>query len=483
MGMKLNKKLSKLSIKSLNSLQKHVIPLLTSNLHSNQHNDLIVISPTGSGKTLTYLLPILDNIENHKVKNSLQFLILAPTRELCLQIKNVVQQFTNDVSLMIGGLPFTKSKSIVVGTPGRVLEQLMNGQIRTELMNTLIIDEFDRMMEMGFMENLKCVFEYFGECRKFMFSATLPSDFINTQLEENTIKVDVKDDIKVESNILVNNIEEKKPINTIKVDIKDDNSINNIENKIIEENEIVDIKSTDVVLKNSLAFLKLKNPKLIKHTISSKTEHFYIKCNNHNKLEYLYSLLKSNKTVVVFMSTCKQVKFYYRLFSKFYKNTYLLVSKMSQNRRISQFNNFNEKGGILFCTDLGSRGLDFDINCVVQFEIPNSLDDYIHRAGRSGRRFKPGQVNRSIIFLLESEIKFINTLYKINNIKLEEMNLKNHKVQKKVKSILRKNKEIREIGCRFIETYKNSLDLLRNRYDYNVNEIIAEIKDYFGYKE
>lgn len=184
--------LESLQINSLNEMQEVSIA-------SSKKNDIILISPTGSGKTLAFLFPILERLKNEEA--GIQALILAPSRELAQQIEQVwkkmqtgykVNCFYGGHSTRIEKSSLTHPPALLVGTPGRIAYHIRNGNFDTRSIHTLVLDEFDKSLELGFHEEMSFIIEHLENVnRRLLTSATLLEDIPSfTQLNQDAIRID-----------------------------------------------------------------------------------------------------------------------------------------------------------------------------------------------------------------------------------------------------------------------------------------------------
>ena len=412
----------------------------------NYDQDVLIQSETGSGKTLAYLIPVINDFISSKINRNdgCKCLIIGPTRELCLQINNVLSVLLQKYhfiiyGILIGGENRVKEKqrlrkglTVVVGTPGRILDHLENTKsFKYNQLKYFIMDESDRLLDLGFFKFMKSI--------------------INI-INNNGTGLD-------RLNILVSA------------------TLNNSEsmNKLIK------------LSLNNYKFISLKDKQII--NIPKGLKHFYINIRLSNKFICLIGLLrllfnndKSNKDfkVIVFMSTCNMIEYTYMLF-KHVKNIFNnddtnnssgiignskikffeLRGNMDQQTRTKIFFEFcNIKYGILFCTDVCERGLDIPkVNYIIQYTPPTNLQNYIHRSGRTARI---GNIGNTIIFLTHHEIKFMDLLRDKCDVKFIKYN------QFKIFNKLDKDYEFHLKG------YKKHKKLLKNMDDINVKHIIFE---------
>src|SRR5690554_2112714 len=320
--------------KSPTPIQAQAIPLIQSN------HDLIACAQTGTGKTASYLLPVMDGICKLEKKPPISALVLAPTRELALQIDQQIEglaYFTGISSIAIygggNGADYEQQRKslregvdIIIATPGRLIAHLNSGGVLFNDIKFLVLDEADRMLDMGFQEDLLHIIRKLPSQRQtLLFSATMPSKI------------------------------------------------------------------------RQFAQKLLKNPQHINIATSSPAEGILQQCYrvyDENKNALLVDILKNGeyKSVIVFASTKEKVK---RLDLDL-KKTGLKVkafhSDLKQDERQQILLDFkNRKLNVLVGTDVLSRGIDVDgIDLVVNFDVPGDPEDYIHRIGRTARAESTG---------------------------------------------------------------------------------------------
>ncbi|KAK2195844.1 bifunctional P-loop containing nucleoside triphosphate hydrolase/Helicase [Babesia duncani] len=330
--------------------------------------DVIGVSRTGSGKTLAYLLPgILHAIAQPQVEpgEGPIVLILAPTRELCQQINREAQRYVSAVGLrgvvVYGGVDkyqqqqqIAEGLEIMVATPGRLLDLLTMGAVKLDRVSYLVLDEADRMLDMGFEPQIRSIYSQVRPDRQtMMFSATLPKNIRN--LAKDFCKSDC-------IYIQVGNLELTA-------------------NPNIKQN--VSIVDPSQLNKNVVDFLQSHQGK--------KTLVF---CDTRMNCDHLVNELAYRRIGAVALHGGKT-------------QTY-------RTRVIHQFR--SQPGGILVATDVASRGLDIpDVEWVVNVDAPKNLEDYIHRIGRTGRGNSTGN---SILFMArhpqdEIRMRFASQLVKL----------------------------------------------------------------------
>jgi ATP-dependent RNA helicase DeaD len=295
--------------------------------------DLLVQSETGSGKTLCFALPSIEMITKGK---GIQALIIAPTRELAKQVAHEYEKFSKSkklkVSIIYGGVSINNQitslvkSEIAVGTPGRLLDLLNRNALNLSRCSMLIIDEADKLMEMGFIEDVKLIMNEMPKKRQtLMFSAT-----INSQ---------------------INRIVERYLKNPLKIIL--DNIINN---------------------------LRLKQ--------------YYYDVKSRDKISLLIHLLKKDKRglILVFANTKHQTRFLVKILKKMGVKSECINGDMSQNARERTMRDFiRGKFDTLVATDVAARGIHVDgISHVINFDLPDDSETYLHRIGRTARSGKKG---------------------------------------------------------------------------------------------
>ena len=328
--------------------------------------DVLGSALTGSGKSLAFLVPILENLYREKWSkyDGLGCLIIIPTRELGMQLfetlNKVGKYHSFSAGLVIGGKDISiekkniKEMNILIATPGRLLQHLRETpELYFDNLKMLVIDEADRILELGFAEAINAILEYLPNTRQtLLFSATL-----------------------------------SKSIQSLsRLSLKSYEYINVLPNK------------EDIATKKKLA-------------------QYYSEVDLYNKFNYLFSFIKSHlkSKTIVFLSSCKQVRFVYESFKILHPGVTVMEihGKQKQTKRTAIYYTFLEKTeAVLFCTDVAARGLDFpNIHWVVQVDCPEDVESYIHRVGRTAR-YKSG--GNGILMLLPSELKFLELLEKKN---------------------------------------------------------------------
>ncbi len=301
--------------------------------------DMIACAQTGTGKTAAYLLPLLDR-QVQANSEGLNTLILVPTRELAMQIDQQIEGFGyfmpitsiavyggNDAGLWSGQKnALTTGANVIVATPGRLIQHLSMGYVKMDSIKHLILDEADRMLDMGFYEDIMQIVSHLPKKRQtLMFSATMPNK-IRTMARE------------LLSNPEEVNIAMSKPAEGI-------------------------IQGAYVVYENQ-------------------------------KIPLVNSLLKGKDltSIIIFSSTKQKVKDIHRSLRQNGFNASAIHSDLDQKDRTEVMREFRNKNiQILVATDIIARGIDVvGIDLVINFDVPNDAEDYVHRVGRTARASSTG---------------------------------------------------------------------------------------------
>lgn len=371
-------------------VQEEVIPRLL------KKEDVIVKSKTGSGKTASFGIPICENIDIEN--NNVQALIVVPTRELALQVKDEISNIGRlkkiRCSAIFGKQPIKEQirelkqrVHIVVATPGRIIDHIGRNTINLDDIKYFIIDEADKMLNKGFIEDMEFILNKIPKnSAKGLFSATIDDDI--QYICDKYLKVSNILDIKY------NELFDKKQI---------------IENKIKS--------SENDKYKNLKSIIYMENPTSL-----------IIFCNTKDKVKKLYENMKKDGFLVE-----------------------ELHGDMSQDKRIFVIKDFkNNKFNILISTDVAARGIHIDdISLVINYDVPRDKENYIHRIGRTGRKDSYG---KAITIFTDKDDKYINEIeaylgYEIKvleELKIDDIDKGKIKFEKKSKEVLknRKNKII-----------------------------------------
>jgi ATP-dependent RNA helicase DDX31/DBP7 len=395
--------------------------------------DVMVKSETGSGKTLTYLLPILNQLQGAvpRVERSdgTMALILAPTRELCLQILEVLQRVVQPFIWLVPGMitggeqrkrekaRLRKGVTVLVATPGRLLDHLTNTQcFRFDQLRWLVIDECDRLMDGGFQEQMTAIFELLCKTKNSpgMAKARYTGNKDAYLAQRQTMLLSATIDERVKS--------------FAGISMKDPAFIDAGEGAAADADLAADAAraSAPAGMESGEEALVGDDTQATYATPVQLQQHYMVvPCKL--RLPVLVGFLRSTFAkslkckIVVFMSSCDSVDFHHALFTHkdredlFGRGRVADVSRLhgglSQSARRDAFRQFvRATTGVLLCTDVAARGLDLPaVDWIVQFDAPQETRDYVHRVGRTARR---GQEGSSLLFLMPSETGYLRHLQK-----------------------------------------------------------------------
>jgi len=335
--------------------------------------DVVGIAQTGTGKTFAFLLPIFRLWKFNKTPYAVM-MVIVPTRELVAQVVGEIEKLTTYMNVVVKGvyggtnintqkLAVDEGLDIVVGTPGRLMDLLLDGVLKTKQIKTLIIDEVDEMLNLGFRTQLKNLFELLPLKRQnLMFSATM------TEEVEGVIDMVTDYYTKIEA----------APSGA---------PLENIE------------------------------------------QYIYTPQNFNTKANLLSLLLNedvSMKKVLVFVSTKKMADaLYERMFSSFIEQVGVIHSSKSQNYRFAAVDSFmNGTFRFLIATDIIARGLDVTgVTHVINFDLPDVAEKYIHRIGRTGRAEEKGI---AISFVAEQDKEVKEEVEKLMKLNITPVDLPEH---------------------------------------------------------
>lgn len=312
--------------------------------------DIIGQAQTGTGKTTAFGVPIIENIDMRT--RAIQALVIAPTRELAIQVSEELYRIGNDKRVKVlsvyGGQDIGRqiralrnNPQIVVGTPGRLLDHIKRKTMKLENVQTLVLDEADEMLNMGFIEDINAIMENVPEERQtLLFSATMPAP------------------------------------------------IRKIAETFMKEPEVVKIKSKEMTVEN--------------------IEQYFVKAQEREKFDVLSRILNVHQPelAIVFGRTKRRVD---ELAHALSIRGYIaegIHGDLTQAKRMSVLRQFKEgKIDILVATDVAARGLDISgVTHVYNFDIPQDPESYVHRIGRTGRAGKSGM---AITFVTPREMGYL----------------------------------------------------------------------------
>lgn len=326
------KAIGELGFEKPTPIQEQTIPFIL-----NSEMDIIALAQTGTGKTAAFGLPVIHHIEEHDKK--VQALVLCPTRELCMQITNDLTLFSKYIKGLYvvpvyGGSSIDKQISalvrggqIVVGTPGRVLDLVKRKKLRLETIKYLVLDEADEMLNMGFKEDLDAILSQTPEGRQSMlFSATMPKEIAS-----------------------------------------------------LAKRYMQNAKEISVGKKNAGA---------------ENVQHHYYVVQASNRYLALKRIMDFYPNIygIVFCRTRQETKDVAEKLMQDDYNADALHGDLSQAQRDYVMSRFRNKSlHMLVATDVAARGLDVnDLTHIINYNLPDELDAYIHRSGRTGRAGKHG---------------------------------------------------------------------------------------------
>jgi len=360
------KVLDEVGYETPSAIQEQCIPYLL-----NGH-DVIGQAQTGTGKTAAFALPLIDRIDIST--NQVQLLVLAPTRELAIQVSEAIQTYARHlkglhVLPIYGGQsydiqlrPLKRGVHVVVGTPGRVMDHIKKGTLKLNSLKALVLDEADEMLRMGFIDDVKWVMEKLPKERQIaLFSATMP---------------DV---------------------------------IRRVAEKFLNDPKIVKIKTKTATAQ----------------TISQS----YWLVSGVNKLDALTRILEveSFDALLIFVRTkTATVDLAEKLSARGF-SAEAINGDIAQNQRERTIQQLKKgKIDILIATDVAARGLDVErISHVVNYDIPQDPESYVHRIGRTGRA---GREGKAILFVAPRERRMLQTIERITRQPITPMQLPSAKI-------------------------------------------------------
>lgn len=339
-------------------VQERVIPL------GLEKNDLIIKAQTGSGKTAAYTIPICELIE--WIENKPQALILTPTRELAVQVKedfiNIGRFKRIKAAAIYGRHPFSiertelKQKThVVVGTPGRVLDHIKRGTLTLTKINYLVIDEADKMFDMGFIEQMESILkELPSERVTMLFSATMPEK------------------VKCMSLNYMRN-----PIN-------------------------IDVNKMDIT--------------------SAEISHILYIVDEKDKFELLnhVTIMENPDSCIIFCRTKDRVDMVYTKLADMGYSCNKIHGGMEQDGRLATMKQFKRgEFRYLIATDVAARGIDVEnISLVFNYDIPYDRANYVHRTGRTGRA---GLKGKAITFVEQTESRYLHEIEKLIGFEIQKL--------------------------------------------------------------
>lgn len=409
--------------KKLTTIQSNAIP------HALKGRDILGAAKTGSGKTLAFIVPVLDNLYRKRWTeyDGLGALVLSPTRELAIQIFEVLRKVGRNhafsAGLVIGGKSLQEERerlgrmNILVATPGRMLQHMdQTADFDIGNLQMLVLDEADRIMDMGFQTAVDAIVDHLPKKRQtLLFSAT----------------------------------QTKK--------------INDLVRLSLTEPEFVSVhESAD-------------------SATPSELQQNYVVTPLPEKLDVLWSFIRANvkKKILVFLSSGKQVRFVYESFRHLQPGIPLLHlhGNQKQTARLDITTRFSRsQHACLFATDVAARGLDFpSVDWVVQVDAPENADTYIHRVGRTARFEREGH---SVLFLDPSEEEGVLAALEKKRVFLEKINVRQKKMQETLRTQMQnmcfKDPELKYLGQKAFVNYVRSVYVMPDKEMFKLKELDLE---------
>ncbi|ROW16764.1 hypothetical protein VPNG_01602 [Cytospora leucostoma] len=388
-------------------------------------NDLLAAAKTGSGKTLAFLIPVLEKLYHARwtTYDGLGALIISPTRELAVQIFDVLRKIGRfhdfSAGLVIGGKSLKEEAeridrmNILVCTPGRMLQHLdQSFGLNVDDLQVLVLDEADRCMDMGFQSAMDALVEHLPRQRQtLLFSAT----------------------------------QSKKVSDLARLSLKDP--------EYVSVHEAAD-SATPTGL-----------------------EQHYIVTPLSEKLDTLYGFIRSSlkSKIVVFLSSGKEVRFVYETFRQLQPGIPLLHlhGRQKQEARLRITHQFRSaRHSCLFATDVVARGVDFPaVDWVIQVDCPEDADTYIHRVGRTARYQSKG---RAVLFLDPSEEEGMVKRLEQKKVQIHKINVKENKkksIKNQLQSMAFKQPDIKYLAQKAFVTYVQSIHLQRDKEIFDLDKL------------
>ncbi|WP_273368422.1 DEAD/DEAH box helicase [Corynebacterium massiliense] len=357
----IQKAVSKVGFTEPSPIQSETIPLLM------QSRDVVGLAQTGTGKTAAFALPILARIDAEK--RHPQALVLAPTRELALQVADSFQSFADhlgklEILPIYGGQAYgiqlsglRRGAQIIVGTPGRVIDHLEKGSLDISQLEYLVLDEADEMLNMGFQEDVERILEDTPEHKQVaLFSATMPNGIrrLSKNYLDNPAEVTVKAQARTNDNI----------------------------------------------------------------------SQRYLMIPHRAKMAAFTRILEviDSDAIIVFCRTKQETEEVAEKLSDRGFNAAAINGDIAQNQRERTVDQLKDgRLDILVATDVAARGLDVErITHVINYDIPRDTESYVHRIGRTGRAGRSGE---AILFVTPRERRMLRSIERVTKARLEEMDL------------------------------------------------------------
>ncbi|SMN19846.1 similar to Saccharomyces cerevisiae YDR194C MSS116 DEAD-box protein required for efficient splicing of mitochondrial Group I and II introns [Maudiozyma saulgeensis] len=446
MDTMLHKSISRMGFDGLTPVQQKTIKPIV----KDEENDVIARAKTGTGKTFAFLIPIFQHLINtaRDSQYMVKAVIVAPTRDLALQIESEVKKIHKhnyglkkfEAVSLVGGTNFDSSMrrmnklrpNIVIATPGRLLDVLAKqGDRFFKYVDFKVLDEADRLLEIGFKEDLEEISNILNNLngkgndhiRTLLFSATLDE---KVQKLSNSI-------MNKESCLFIDTVDKNEPEAHEKID----------------QSLVISEKFSD---------------------------------NIYAAIQHIRTQLEQSPDykAILFTPTVKFTKFISHILRREIGRELPVLEfhgKIEQRRRTNLVKEFKQhQKGILICTDVGARGMDFpNVAEVLQIGVPSELANYIHRIGRTARSGKEG---KSTIFLCKDELPFIETLEERKNIIIKnKLDYKtNEKISKEFASKIDDTFELSDTLLSLISFYRSVI----KEYGFDTRKLLPQLAASYG---
>ena len=387
--------------------------------HSLSGRDILAAAKTGSGKTLAFAIPVVEKLwrEQWSISDGLGAIVVSPTRELAVQIfevfRNVGSKHSLSAGLVTGGKKEFREEqgrvtgmNILVATPGRLLSHFESTQgFGADNLQVLVLDEADRILDLGFRSQLKKILEYCTEDRQTMlFSATQTKNVKDLSLM----------------------------------------SLKNPEYISVDEKSLT---ATPTQLVQNYVVCG----------VGQKLDVLY---------SFIKAHLKSK--IIVFFASCNQVKFVTQVMKGLQPGVSVMGihGKIKQRRRTHIYFEFLRRtnGAVLFATDVAARGLDFpDVDWVLQMDAPEDGDTYVHRVGRTARN---GRGGKGLLVLTPSEEGGMKEVLEGKRVEVKRLNINPSKtvtVSKRCASVVAADVKMNEMAKKAFKAYVKSVHLMPNK--------------------
>jgi ATP-dependent RNA helicase DeaD len=394
-------------------IQAQTIPLLMEGI------DVLGNAPTGTGKTAAFGLPLLARV--NVAENHVQLMVLAPTRELAIQVAEALQTYAAHMTgfhvlPIYGGQDYSgqirqlkRGVHVIVGTPGRVMDHIRKGTLNLDKLQALVLDEADEMLRMGFLDDVEWILERMPKERQMaLFSATMPKE------------------------------------------------IKRISQKYLRNPQIVEIKSLTA-------------------TAETINQRYWLVSNAH-KLDALTRILEVETfdAMLIFVRTkTATTELAQKLEARGYSAA-AINGDMVQKQREEMIRRLKmNKLDILVATDVAARGLDVErVSHVINYDIPYDTEAYIHRIGRTGRA---GRTGDAILFVAPRETRMLSAIERATRQKIEKLELPSTEMVNNKRIAGFKQTITDTIGAGSLEFLQNILEQYQHEHDVPAIEIAAAL--------